>query len=84
MTEQHGALASLRERFADLIDGGGRRRQLEEITASVRHMWGAYLDGPYQLQPDELLRQLGEYDSAYLWDLVNQLEYEQLGSLTSY
>jgi len=84
MTEQHGVLANLRERFADLIDGGGRRRQLEEITASVRHMWGAYLDGPYQLQPDELLRQLGEYDSAYLWDLVNQLQYEQIGSLTSY
>lgn len=84
MPERRGLLAGLRERAAALIDGGHREQQIREVVDAARQVFDAYLDGPYTLPPDELLRQLKEYDNAYLLDLVYQLQYERIGSLASY
>lgn len=69
-------MPTIRERLANFFLGD-QRQKLERL---VQDMYHAYLAGPYQLTPDELLSQLKEYDSALIYDLVTQLSYENLGA----
>ena len=68
-------MANIRERIGAAISG---RDFAGEITAqqdAIMRMWEAYIDGPYHLPPEELLRQLGEYapavDELYGWDVLS-------------
>src|SRR5512146_1389935 len=70
-------MPTLRERFVNALLGD-EKRKLEETT---RALWRAYEDGPYLLSPQDLLTQLREIDSATIQDMVNQLAYEQIGTL---
>lgn len=70
----------IRTRLAELVGGSEWQGERDKIKQGMDTLMGAYLDGPYQLPPGELIRQLKEYDSAILHDLVIQLEYERLGS----
>lgn len=67
-------MPTLRERLINLLLGDEKRK----IEAVTRKIYQAYLEGPHQLPPDELVRQLGEYDSAIIYDLVTQLGYDSL------
>jgi len=73
-------MVSLRTRVADFLLGDERRK----LQESAQIMTRAYLDGPWLMTPENLIAQLKEVDSAYLTDLVNQLYYEQLGTLGTY
>jgi hypothetical protein len=55
--------------------------EIERLNDSLAVLREAYFDGPYDLPPDELVRQLSEYDSALLYDLVNQIEYETIAGV---
>jgi len=69
-------MPTLKERFTDFLLGDERRR-LEE---SAQILYNAYLEGPFQLPPEQLITQLKEQDSALLTDLIHQLYWEQLGT----
>ncbi len=73
-------MPTLRERAADFLLG----REKQQLQSMMREMYRAYLDGPYQLPPQELVRQLSEFDSAQVMDLVAQLGYDYLGSMSGY
>lgn len=77
-------MATLRERVASIIAGPAWLEEQAKVKQSVSALWGAYLDGPFQLPPDELIRQLGEYDSGIIADLVTQLAYDQIGGQSTY
>jgi len=72
-------MPSIRQRIADLLLGDERQK----LAESARTLYRAYLDGPWLNTPENLLAQLKEVDSSYLFDLVNQLTYEQIGTLGS-
>jgi hypothetical protein len=69
-------MPTLRERFTDLLLGDERRK----LQQSAQLLYDAYLEGPFHLPPDQLMAQLKEQDSALLYDLVQQLYWEQLGT----
>ena len=69
-------MPTLRERATNFLLGD-ERRKLQEMT---QILYNAYLEGPFQLPPDQLVRQLKEQDSALLTDLIHQLYWEQLGT----
>lgn len=71
---------SLKHRVADYLLGDERQR----LQESARILYEAYLEGPYQLTPDQLMSQLKEQDSALLTDLVHQLYWETIGSADTY
>ncbi len=73
-------MPSLRERLVDLALGP-EKENLQRATALLME---SYARGPWELPPDELLRQLREYDSTLVQDLVTQLGYEALGSMAGY
>jgi len=75
---------TLRTRLAEALGGKDLRAEQDKLKAGMAALWGAYLDGPYELPPEELLRQLHEYDSAILQDLVTQLEWEKVGAVSTY
>ena len=70
---------AIRERIGRALLGG----EIERLESSFKLLREAYLDGPWQLPPEQLVSQLAEYDSAILYDLVAQLEYEVIGGLAS-
>lgn len=70
---------NLRERFGKALLGN----QLEEVEHLASALLTAYQEGPYTLPPDELMRQLKEYDSELVLDLVDRLAWEQVGQYTA-
>lgn len=70
-------MPTIRQRLTNFLLGDEKRR-LEAVT---QRLWEAYQEGPYSLTPGELVRQLSEYDSSLLDDLVNQLQWERVGML---
>jgi hypothetical protein len=74
----------LRTRIAEMIGGKDllqeSQRQTQEI---VKDMFGAYLDGPWEVDPGMLIERLKEYDSAALIDLLHDTEYERMAGLYS-
>lgn len=56
--------------------------EIDRVERAFGLLREAYVDGPYRLPPDELVRQLSEYDSAILQDLVTQLNYDVIGGLS--
>ena len=73
-------MRTFRERIVDFALGDEKRK----LQSAVNQVYSAYLTGPYALPPDELLRQLSEWDSSVVNDLVTQLGYDRLGSLGGY
>lgn len=71
-------MPTFRERVANLILGPEKAK----LDRGLAILQNAYLDGPYHLPPDELARQLQETDSALLQDLLTQMAWDNLGSLT--
>ena len=74
-------MPTLRERAARLFAGpatfDAEREQIQHLTEALLV---AYQEGPYLLPPAELERQLREqYDSEYVADLVDRLQWEQFG-----
>lgn len=70
-------MPTMRQRLTNFLLGDEKRR----LEATTRALWEAYQDGPYHLPPAELVRQLQEYDSAVLEDLVYQLQWEKIGAI---
>jgi len=70
-------MPTLRERFTDFLLGDERRK----LQESAQILYNAYLEGPFQLPPDQLVAQLKEQDSGLLYDLVQSLYWEQLGTV---
>lgn len=52
-----------------------------KLEQAFRTLYEAYLDGPFERAPGQLLADLKELDAATLQDLIFQLEYEQIGTL---
>lgn len=76
---------NIRESFADFISGGALRKQAAETQAMgavARNLYEAYIEGPYSLPPEMLLKQLKEYDAALLYDLEQQMQYDMMGGYT--
>ncbi len=71
-------MATLRERIANVLLGPEKAR----LERSFTTLYNAYLDNQFRLPPEELVRQLREVDSSILQDLVIQLGYDYLGSLS--
>ena len=73
-------MPTIRERIGSFISGRDFSNEIEEQKAAINRMFEAYLDGPYQLPPDELMRQLGEYAPAvseiYGWDVISGYTYD--------
>jgi hypothetical protein len=67
----------IRQRLGHALLG----QEIQNLQESFGLLRNAYLDGPWRLPPDELVRQLGEYDSAVLHDLVLQLNYDLIGGM---
>ena len=67
-------MPTLRERIGTFISGRDYANDIAEQQAAIDRLFDAYLDGPYELPPDELIRQLGEYapviDEIYGWDVL--------------
>jgi hypothetical protein len=77
-------MANFRENLSRFILGDDGRKEQEKLQLSIQRIWEAFLDGgSYQLPPEELVKQLKEYDSNMLADMVLQLQWEQVGSLYS-
>jgi hypothetical protein len=72
-------MPSIRQRVGRALLG----EEIGRLESSFNLLREAYLDGPWQLPPEELIKQLGEQESAILYDLVTQLEYEIIGGLGS-
>lgn len=70
-------MPTIRQRLTNFLLGDEKRK----LEATTRALWEAYQDGPYTLPPNELVRQIREYDSSVLEDLVTQLQWEKLGML---
>jgi len=66
---------ALRDRLPRIVPRGELRR----IEETVRRLGQAYIEGPFEMPPEQLISQLREYDSTVLGDLVNQLYWDQLG-----
>ena len=73
-------MPTLRERFVNLALG----KEKEQLNRAMQTMLRAYEDGPFELPPDELLRQLKELDAGVIQDLVTQMGYDYLGSMGAY
>jgi hypothetical protein len=69
-------MPTIRQRLTNFLLGDEKRK----LEATTRALWEAYQDGPFVLPPDELVRQISEYDSAVLEDLVMQLQWEKFGA----
>ena len=78
-------MPTLRERAARLLTGPTKvDAEREQITELANALLAAYQEGPYILPPEELQRQLMEqYDSEYVLDLVDRLQWEQFGGYQS-
>lgn len=76
-------MTTLRERAARLLLGP-ELKELETLGAVATRLVAAYQEGPYELPPDELVRQLQEYDSSMVLDLVDQLQWQAIGSYGGY
>ena len=71
-------MATIRQRLADALMGD-EKRKLQEAYSLI---YDAYLEGPYQLPPEMLIQQLQEMDSAVLYDMVQNLLYDKIGSFS--
>lgn len=69
-------MPTLKERAANFLLGDERRK----LQQSAQLLYSAYLEGPFHLPPDQLVAQLKEQDSALLYDLVQSIYWEQLGT----
>ena len=56
------------------------QRERDKIVETVATALRAYEVGPWQLPPEELVRQLQEQDAWMLQDVLNQLDWESLGT----
>lgn len=70
-------MPTLRERFANIVLGPEKQK----LERTVQRLYEAYQEGPFELPPDQLIRQLQETDSAVLQDIVTQLAWDSLGML---
>ena len=66
----------IRERLSELFLGD----EIKRLRASYGALYQAYMAGPYELSPEQLVGRLKETDSSILADLVNQMQYEAIGS----
>jgi len=72
-------MPTLRERLADAIGGQARQQQFAETQATVRMLYNAYLAGPWELPPEQLVRQLQEVDPWMIQDLLDQAGWDIIG-----
>ena len=79
-------MPSIRERLDAFRDGGQSARQLEAQVQQFQEMTtvlvNAYQAGPFDMPPEQLaaeIRQLAEYDPAYMGLLDDMQLYEQIG-----
>jgi hypothetical protein len=72
-------MTTIRDRMQQAFFGK-EMRQLQEMGDALL---AAYQEGPYQLPPEELYRQLGEYDASMVQDLIDQLQWDRLGGYTT-
>ena len=81
-------MPTIRERFASLLVGdriGELERSLDQLAQINQRISQAYMDGPYVLTPDELLRQLKEaYDPALVADLMDRMNWELVSGYGGY
>ena len=75
-------MPTIRERFANWANPEAKRR-LEELAQSVRLLYATqqeqWVNAPTPTDLFEQLREQG-YDSGYLFDLITQLEWEEIGT----
>lgn len=69
--------STLKERVTNYLLGEERQK----LQESAQLLYNAYLEGPFSLTPEQLIGQLQEQDSALLYDLVQNLYWESLGTL---
>ena len=70
-----------RERFANWVGGSDRQAEIQNIQESVKYMYDAFLSGPYQLQPEELVSQMRELDPGLLADVIDRMQYDVISGL---
>jgi hypothetical protein len=68
-------MPTLRERFVKRFMGP----ELFQLSEVQQRLYSAYLQGPYELPPETLLKQLQEYDPALVADLITQMGWEVIG-----
>lgn len=73
-------MPTLRERFVQRF----MRPELDTLADIQRRLYSAYLEGPYNLPPDELMRQFREYDPQLIADLLDQMNFEVVGGYGGY
>ena len=59
------------------------QRERDKIRGAIGELARAYEMGPWQLPPADLARQLKEQDPWMLQDILNQVNWEALGTYTS-
>ena len=70
------------KRFDQVTGKTELREEIDKLSRAVNYLTGtAYVDGPYELPPDELVRQLGEYDSQIIDELIDQRLFDVLGGV---
>lgn len=80
MPTEQGLLYRARAATARLIQP---QRERDKIIGAIQKFAEAYELGPWQLPPDELAKQLKEQDTWMIQDILNQLDWETLGTYTS-
>jgi hypothetical protein len=70
-------MPTIKERVTDYLLGDERRK----LEGTVEALYRAYIEGPFVQSPEQLVTQLQEQDSAILYDLVQNLYWESLGTL---
>jgi len=84
-------MPTFRERLGSLFLGdklGELEHNIGHLQEVNQRLYNAYLSGPYELPPDELLRQFKSfaeyYDPALVADLVDRMNWEQVSGYGGY
>jgi len=75
----------LEERLEELDKLDELEKNVDQLAEANKLLTGAYLDGPYVLPPDELIRQFTEYyDPQLVDDLIDRLNWEAISGYGGY
>jgi len=78
--ENEGLFYKARTAIAHALEPQGER---DKIVETVSGLLRAYEQGPWQLPPEALVQQLKEQDTWMIQDILNQMDWESLGTYAS-
>lgn len=71
-------MPTIRQRLTEALLGP----EVRQYKAAIRTLGDAYLKGPYEKSPEDVVAELKEYDTAVLQDIMTSLQWDLLGTMT--